>query len=138
MMQEPFSYMGIDWGKRKVGVAVADSETRVAVSLGTLLNDETLLDRLAAIIEERNVREVVIGIPSHVNREQVEYDGERLGALLVRRFGVSVHYENEMFTTKMARAELVANGVRGHLDDLDDAIAARIILESFFAGKGKI
>lgn len=135
---DSFSYLGIDWGEKKIGVAVADSETRVAVSLATIPNNAALLERLSAIIGERNVREVVIGIPSHVNRERVEYDGERLGALLTERFDVPVRYENEMFTTKMARAELMAQGVRGRLDDHDDAIAARIILESFLAGKGKM
>ncbi len=135
---DSFSYLGIDWGEKKIGVAVADSETRVAVSLATIPNNAALLERLSAIIGERNVREIVIGIPSHVNRERVEYDGERLGALLAERFGVLVRYENEMFTTKMARAELMAQGVRGRLDDHDDAIAARIILESFLAKRGRI
>lgn len=135
---DSFSYLGIDWGEKKIGVAVADSETRVAVSLTTIPNNAALLERLSAIIGERNVREIVIGIPSHVNRERVEYDGERLGALLAERFDVPVRYENEMFTTKMARAELMAQGARGRLNDLDDAVAARIILESFLAGKGKM
>lgn len=138
MNQEIFSYLGIDWGKKKIGVAIADSETRMAFSVATLPNDERLLDSLAKIIGERNVREVVIGIPSHVNRELVLYGGEKLGKLLSERFYIPVHYENEMFTTKMARAELIERGAKGSLDSLDDQEAARIILESFLAGKGKI
>ena len=130
--------MGIDWGQKKIGVAIADSETRIAVSLKTLPNDKNLLDSFANIIEEHAVREVVIGIPSHVNRECVEYGGEKLGKSLFERFHLSLHYENEMFTTKMARAELVERGVRRNLDDLDDALSARIILESFLAGTGRI
>lgn len=133
-----FSYLGIDWGEKKIGVAIADSETKMAFSLMTLANDERLLDALGAIVDERDVREVIIGIPSHINRERVEYGGEKLGKLLAERFSVSIHYENEMFTTKMARASLIERGVRGHLDDLDDSEAARIILESFLAGKGRI
>ena len=73
-----------------------------------------------------------------MNRECVEYGGEKLGKILIERFDIPIHYENEMFTTKMARAELIARGVRGHLDDLDDREAARIILESFLAGRGRM
>lgn len=135
---ETFSFLGIDWGEKKVGIAIADSETRMAFALATLPNDARLLDALGEIVEARLVREVVIGIPSHVNREQVEYGGEKLGKLIASRFHLPVHYENEMFTTKMARAELIARGVRGHLDAQDDREAARIILESFLAGKGKL
>lgn len=135
---ETFSYLGIDWGEKKVGVAIADSETKMAFSLVTLPNDDRLIDALGSIIEERSVWEVVIGIPSHVNRERVEYGGEKLGKQLAERFGVSIRYENEMFTTKMARAELIERGVRGHLDAQDDREAARIILESFLAGKGEL
>lgn len=138
MTQETFSFLGIDWGEKKIGVATADSETRIAFSVATLPNDTRLLEALAAIIAERNVREIVIGIPSHVNRECVEYGGERLGKLLFERFRIPIYYENEMFTTKMARAELVEQGVRRNLDDLDDALSARIILESFLAGTGRI
>lgn len=135
---ETFSFLGIDWGEKKVGIAIADSETRMAFALATLPNDSRLLDALGEIVDARLVREVVIGIPSHVNREQVEYGGEKLGKLIADRFHLPVYYENEMFTTKMARAELIARGVRGHLDAQDDREAARIILESFLAGKGKL
>lgn len=135
---ETFSYLGIDWGEKKVGVAIADSETRMAFALATLPNDQRLLDAIGDIVEARLVREIVIGIPSHVNREHVEYGGEKLGQQLTERFHIPIHYENEMFTTKMARAGLIERGVRGRLDDLDDREAARIILESFLAGKGRI
>ena len=133
-----FSYLGIDWGEKKVGVAIADSETRVAFSLATLPNDKRLIDAIGNIVEARSVREIVIGIPSHVNREWVEYGSEKLGKQLAERFHLPIHFENEMFTTKMARAELIERGVRGNLDAQDDREAARIILESFLAGKGKL
>lgn len=135
---EPFSYLGIDWGEKKIGIALADSETKVACAFATLQNDENFFENLARIIFEHTVREVVIGIPSHVNRECVEYAGERLGKIIIERFHIPVYYENEMFTTKMAHAELIARGVRRHLDDFDDREAARIILESFLAGKGRM
>ncbi|QQS21241.1 MAG: Holliday junction resolvase RuvX [Candidatus Moraniibacteriota bacterium] len=130
---ENFSSLGIDWGSKKIGLAIADSETRVALPLSTIPNDEHLLDRLASYVNEYTVREVVIGIPAFVHHERARFGGELLGKQIEDAFHIPVRYENEMFTTKLARAELLARGVRRSLDDLDDQEAARIILESFLA-----
>ena len=127
-------FLGIDWGKSKVGVALADTETRLAFGITTLVNDADLVDALGRFIDEHAVETVVIGIPSRINREETEYDGERLGKRLTERFGVGIAYQNEMYTTKMARANLVERGVR-HLDRHDDREAARLILQQWLDHK---
>ncbi len=137
-VMDTFSYLGIDWGERKVGIALADSETLVSMALVTLQNDRYLLESLARIIGDRNVRVIVIGIPSHVNRERVVYGGEELGLVLAKRFRVQIYYQDEMFTTKLARMALLEKGVRRDLDALDDQEAARIILGDFLARQGKV
>ena len=45
-------YLGIDFGKAKIGLAVADSETRIAFSFGVLKNDKNLMKNLKNIIEK--------------------------------------------------------------------------------------
>ena len=127
-------FLGIDWGKAKVGVALADAETRLAFATTTLTNDASLIDVIGKYIAEYAVETVVIGIPSRINREEVEYDGEKLGKRLAARFGVGVAYQNEMYTTKMARANLVERGMR-HLDRYDDREAARLILQQWLDHK---
>jgi putative Holliday junction resolvase len=128
--EKPENYLGIDWGAVDVGVAFSDAETRMAFPLPTLPNDRNLLRVLGGIIVERNVGTVVIGIPSHTNREEVLYEGERLGAEIAKTFPVMVTYQNEMFTTKMARENLKERGVK-HLARFDDAESARIILQEW-------
>ena len=66
------AYLGIDWGSVDVGIALADPETRIALTCTTLRNDEQLLQRIAEIIEREDVGTIVIGIPSYVNRAEVE------------------------------------------------------------------
>jgi len=122
--------LGIDWGSSKVGVAVADAETRLAMGITTLKNDDHLVEQLRRLTEEYEVTVAVIGIPSRVNREEVVYGGERLGEVLERQLQLKVVYHNEMYTTKMARANLVEQGVR-NLDRHDDREAARLILQSW-------
>lgn len=130
----PGKFLGIDFGRRDVGLALADSETRIAFASKKMLNDKNLLQGLAEIISQEGVTMVIIGIPSHINREEVEYEAERLGEVMENELGVSVEYQNEMFTTKMAQAKLIEKGVKG-IKRFDDQEAARIILQDWLDKK---
>ncbi len=128
--QEIIHFLGVDYGKADVGLALADEETKIAFIYKTLKNDKNFLQNLAEIIERENVKTVVIGVPSYVNREQVEYDSERLGKWVENNLKIEVVYQNEMFTTKMAQAKLIEKGVKG-VKRYDDQEAARIILQEW-------
>lgn len=127
---EIFNYLGVDWGKADIGLALADGETRIAFAYKTLNNDKDFLQNLAEIIAKENIKEAVIGIPSYINREEIEYDGETLGKIMEANLGVRVRYQNEMFTTKMAQANLLEKGVK-KIKRYDDQEAARIILQEW-------
>lgn len=129
------NFLGIDWGSVKVGLALAHEETRVALAYATFENTKDLLTRLGKIIAVEHIGTVVIGIPSYINRGEVEYEGEKLGRLLEQRFPVSVEYQNEMFTTKMAQANLIERGEKD-VSLHDDEEAARIILQEWLERKG--
>lgn len=126
--------LGIDYGKAKVGLAVADAEVGIAFSFGTLRNDKDFSERLLGIIKEEDVSVIVIGIPSYMNREETEYDGEKLGKYLAEHADASIEYHDEMFSTKIARENLKEKGVR-NLNAFDDAEAAKIILQSWLDKK---
>lgn len=132
-MHETFgeNFLGLDWGASDVGVSFSDAETRIAFSLTTLRNDATLLERLGTLCAEREVGTVVIGIPSHVNRVEAVYEGERLGTALKETFpNLRIAYQDEMFTTKLAEANLKERGIR-RISRFDDQEAARIILQEW-------
>lgn len=131
MSTEEKGYMGVDWGSVDVGIAVADPETHIALSYDTIHNDEQLLGRIASIARQESVGTIVIGIPSHVNRKEVEYAGERLGKeLQVLLPYIRIAYQNEMFTTKMAQQNLIERGMK-NVSKHDDEEAARIILQEW-------
>ncbi|MBI2439113.1 MAG: Holliday junction resolvase RuvX [Candidatus Moranbacteria bacterium] len=130
------NYLGIDWGASDVGVALAHEETGVAVAYETLRNDKNLLEKLGEIIAREDIGVVVIGIPSHVNRTQVEYAGEKLGKALGELFFVEVVYQNEMFTTKLAQQNLIHRGVK-QVSLHDDEEAAKLILEGWLEKRRK-
>lgn len=124
-------FLGIDWGKSRVGLSLADSETRIAFVYGTIKNDDDFIDKAVEIIKKERVKTVVIGIPSYVNRKDVEYDGEKLGKSLENIIpGIAIEYQNEMFTTLMAHENLIQKGIR-NIKTEDDQEAAKIILQEW-------
>lgn len=126
--------LGIDYGKAKVGLAVADLETGIATAYATLENDKNFLQNLTEIIERENISTVVVGIASFVNKDSVIYPGERLGNFLKEKLGIDVEYQEEMFTTRQAYRNLIAKGVK-KIEKYDDQEAARIILQSWLEKK---
>ena len=54
-------FIGIDYGTKRVGVAVSDEEGKIAFPHVVLANDENLVTALAALCRERGVSENVVG-----------------------------------------------------------------------------
>ena len=120
--------LGIDFGKAKVGLAVSDTETKIAFVLETLENNNELFDNLAKIIKEKDIRKIVVGVTNYANQEDQEK--EVFGKKLEERFNLSVEFHNEMFTTKMAQNNLKESGAK-NIGKIDDSESAKIILQSW-------
>lgn len=121
--------LGIDFGQSKIGLALADTETRMAFAYDTLANDQKFQEKLAEIVAKENIEKIIIGIPSYVNRKE-ESAGEKLGKIIEKGLQISIEYQDEMFTTKMAKSNLIESGAKA-VDKNNDAEAARIILQSW-------
>ena len=132
-MNEKQNFLGLDWGKAKIGVALAHAETRLALAYSVLPNDGKLLDALGALFEQEEIGTVVIGIHKS-DAYQGEHEGEKLGKKIAERFSVAVEYQDEMFTSKMAQQNLIAQGEK-HVSAHDDAEAASILLQSWLDKK---
>jgi len=120
--------LGIDFGKSKIGLAVADTETKIAFALTTLENNNALFDNLAKIITEKEIGMIVLGMTEYGNQE----DEEKIAFAkdLEEKLGLPVKMQNEMFTTKMAQDNLKESGAK-NVGKIDDAESAKIILQSF-------
>ena len=56
-------FLAIDYGAKKVGLAIGDTETRIASPFRILANTPTLLDELNIICQEENINKIVLGVP---------------------------------------------------------------------------
>jgi len=122
-------YLGIDYGERKVGVAISDEGARYAFPHRVLKNDHVLIKELTALIQREHISEVVVGDSTdHQGGENPVMKGVRsFVEQLTRHTGVLVHYEPERYTTQEAR--------RGEPGAMLDASAAALILQGFLDRK---
>jgi len=123
-------YLCLDYGSGNVGVALANSETRMAFAHSVLKNDKDFLQHLKDLVKQEEISAIVIGIPSYMNKKENEYLGKIIGKIIEKELKIAVFYQDEMFTTKMAHNNLIERGVKG-IKRFDDQEAARIILQEW-------
>jgi putative Holliday junction resolvase len=126
-------YLGIDYGSRRIGVAVSDESAMVAFPLGTVEAGEKALGEILNIAKENAVAVAVIGESRNLSGEKnpIMKDIEHFAALL-QEHSVAVEFEPELFTS--AQAARQGRDKRGALvaDSGDtDASAAALILQSY-------
>jgi putative holliday junction resolvase len=129
--------LGIDVGTVRVGVAMSDPTGTIASPLETLqrARDESDLDRLAALVVEHEVSEVVVGEPRHLSGASgaSAEDAAAYARALAGRIGnVPVHLVDERLSTVTASQHLRAGGrdSRAQRSVIDQA-AAVVILQHF-------
>lgn len=119
--------MGIDYGTKRVGVAVADDENRIATPKGIFANDAKLLDVIVSLIYEEGVTDVVVG-ESHDESGRPNPIMKKIEAFtraLARCLpAIPIHFESEYMTTREAKE------VQRNIEKID-ASAAAIILQSY-------
>ncbi|MDP1834121.1 MAG: Holliday junction resolvase RuvX [Candidatus Moranbacteria bacterium] len=130
-------FLGLDYGKAKIGLAVADSEIRIAFAYGTVDNDRHFLDTLGKIIEIENIDRIIIGKLGQAGGNRQSFEVADIGEKLEKAFKLAVSYQEEMFSTKMAESNLKEKGMR-KIKSLDNQEAARVILQGWLDRKGGI
>ncbi len=122
------NFLALDWGRAKVGVALAHAETRIAVAYGIWPVDENLWPIIEEIITLEEIGTVILGDPEH---PEADFEQELVE---VRRkletLNVTVVMQNEMFTSRMAQANRV-EAQKKAVQAYDDAEAARIMLSDW-------
>jgi len=116
-------FLGVDFGKAKIGLAVADSETRIAFSYGVLKNDRGTIRKIGEIVGKEGIDKIIIGS-----------EGKEFGKKLEKELKIPIEYQSEMFSTRQAERHLIEKGVK-KIKKFDDQEAARIILQSWLDKK---
>ena len=127
-------YLGIDYGTKKIGLALSDEAGTMGFPFDIVPNDARLAEALALLIEVEHIEGIVIGDSRDFagNPNPIADPARALGEELSERTGVPVHYEPEMLTTQEARRDF--EGLRTNKGNVDSSAAA-IILTSYLSRK---
>jgi putative pre-16S rRNA nuclease len=137
MPTAPNSFLALDVGEKRVGVAVASRAARLPRPLTTLNNDGEFFSWLAKIVDAENVDTIIVGLPRGLSGQHtgqtaaVESFAERLREEFQ---DTKVHFQDEALTSRKAEAELQQRNRAYQKSDVD-ALAAVYILEDWLASQ---
>lgn len=132
--------LAIDYGKKRVGLAVTDPSQIIANKLTTVATNE-LWDFLQNYFSKENVDEVIIGYPRQLNNqpsEAVTYINPFIKKFKREYPEMNLELMDERFTSKMAFQTMIDGGVskKGRRNKaMVDAISATIILQNYMEQK---
>lgn len=139
-------YLGVDYGTKKIGLALSDEAGSMGFPHSVIANDPSLMETVRALALKEGVNAVVIGESLDFSGapNPVALDARAFGTALAERSGLPVFYEMEMLTTQEARRGLdgmhpnaVTNTARQTArtgkHDIVDASAAALILTSYLS-----
>jgi putative Holliday junction resolvase len=136
-------FMGIDYGTKRIGIAISDENGVLAFPKEIVLNDKKTFEKISVIIKKEKIGGIVIG-------ESVNFSGQ-LNALsakmevfileLKKKFGLSLHKQKEFLTSIEARRSKEGkrglNKTQAHSKikknkiERVDAMAAALILQRY-------
>ncbi len=131
--------LALDYGERRIGVAVSDPTRTIASPLTTLqrrAGKRPPWPEIAKIVQEQEVDEAVVGLPLDLAGDESDWTAEvrAFGAELARRTGLPVHWVDERMTSVRAEAAVRGMGLKKSAREQKeriDAAAAALILDAF-------
>jgi putative Holliday junction resolvase len=154
--RERRSILAVDYGRARMGLAIADAETRMAQPLSTMerINRNEDMRRLRELVREHSVKQIVVGLPLRLDgtRGEMAEEAERFAQRVRKQIGVPVEMVDERLTSW--EAERLLEEVQGrfiHDEKLAggrkpkkvqakmtvDAVAAAVILKEYLERQGQ-
>jgi putative Holliday junction resolvase len=124
--------LALDIGSRRIGVAIADSDTKMAQPLVTLDVTPGIMRGLSKLIAENNTDCLVCGLPRGIEGQDTEQTRYTLDFIdrLKENVKIPVYTQDEAVTSYKAEQELISRGKPYQKSDIDK-LAAVYILEDF-------
>ena len=136
IMQKMGRILSIDYGNKRVGLAVSDPLKMIATRLTTISAHE-IWNFLAEYLVKEKVDLVLVGYPRQLNNqpsEAIRYINPFLRKFQVKYSQIPLKLMDERFTSKMAFQAMIDAGVKKKErrdKDLIDGVSATIILQSY-------
>ncbi len=141
----------MDYGRARIGLAVASEEARLAKPLATLerINRNEDMRRLRELAREYGVKQVVVGLPLLLDgtRGEMAEEVERFAQRVRKQIGVAVAMQDERLTSWEAERLLEEEFGKKYRDESEkkktrqaetvtvDSVAATVILREYLANR---
>lgn len=122
--------LGIDYGSKRIGLAVSDEEERLAFPHSVLQNDKKTLGKIKEIVLERGISKIILG-------ESVDFSGEP-NKIMKKIIPFKKNIEDELGLPVFFQKETFSTVEAGRIQEPDeniDARAAAIILQGYLDTK---
>lgn len=127
--------MAIDFGERRIGLAVSDPLGITAQGLPTIDTREIkeIFSHIRAIIEDKNVTKIVVGMPKNMNGS-IGFKGEQVRKFirkLIGATGLEIEEWDERLTSIQSLRSMREMGSKQRKKGTVDRISATLILQSY-------
>ncbi|MFA5130180.1 MAG: Holliday junction resolvase RuvX [Patescibacteria group bacterium] len=117
--------LGIDYGSARIGIAMGDTEARIASPWSVIAGDADAVASIQDIIKKESVERVIVGIPRPLQNQE----GENAQMRSIRNFierlravNITVEESDETLTTRLADIQSHESNRKGPTDDLAAAV----------------
>ena len=130
--------LAIDFGVKRIGLAIGDSESSIATPFKTIKNNgqENCSIKIAEIVKEWAINLIELGKPEIYSDQEVNKQIDNFGKILKKNLNIDVIFYNEDYSSNSAQAELAMQMQVGRKKKVNkeeiDRIAATLILQSYF------
>jgi putative Holliday junction resolvase len=120
------NYLGVDWGEKRIGLAIGNSENKVAIPFKVITN----LNELKNVIEDVEIDTIVLGMPSKLDQKKSRSyrEVEKFISELRKIDDIEIKTIDERFTSKAVDSL----GGTEKTKAAKDAVAAMLILQTYF------
>lgn len=148
------SILAVDYGRARIGLAIAETDSQLPRPLLTLdrVNRNEDMRRLRELAREHGVRQIIVGLPLRLDgsRGEMAEEATRFAARLHKQLGLPVDMFDERLTSWEAErlleeqsgrilhdAKKPTKGGKKHVRASVDAVAAAVILKDYLQQRRK-
>ena len=141
MTEYPGRVLSIDYGTKRVGIAISDPMRIIAQGVTTLGNDETLIEELSTLARQQEVSRIVIGMPysDDGGKGAKAMEVERFIERLKTAIDLPIDTWDESYSSVNAHRVFVQTGMKKKKRQekkMVDEMAARLMLQEYLDHRG--
>ncbi len=133
--------IGLDVGEKRIGVAIGDTDTKIARPSNPIRNDETIVPNIEKLISECETTTIIVGLPRNMDGSETDQSKyiRKFADDISKKINVQIIFQDESLTSVIAEQNL---RMRKDFSELMlrngtlDSAAAALILSDYLENNG--